>query len=182
MLILLRGYLSWTIRPVISLKTCPLLFPTRFLPSDETGTRHLWGDRRKVTCHLCRLVWMWHTHPWEVVRPHTQSCPGGRLLRRWGRRRRRRHPSRPGGRRRAFLSCYHGHCRRVRLFERSLLSYVWTSRTINVSQNSHEFICNIGLNFSIYQKCHDGEKSAGVWVNQKCWIRRENVGKLAPKV
>lgn len=34
-----------------------------------------------------------------------------------------------------------------------------------MSWNSIECICNVGLNFCIYQ-CHDGRKNAGVWVNQ----------------
>lgn len=53
-----------------------------------------------------------------------------------------------------------------------------------MSQNSIECICNIGLNFCIYQKCHDGRKNAGVWVNQNLGytvITEKMLGSWLPK-
>lgn len=109
-------------------------FLTRILQSTETGTCTLWRNWGKVTCYLCRLVWVWQTYTREVVRFSRAS----QLVRKREKKKKK------------TLSVltqrgrHHGH-----------LS-VWTQPTppclipLNnyfLPQNSTECICNIGLNF-----------------------------------
>lgn len=47
-----------------------LFYDLRVLQSAKARACHLWRDWRKVSRDLRWLVWVWHAHTWEVVKPH----------------------------------------------------------------------------------------------------------------